>query len=273
MALPQIHLSATITGEARLADDVTIGPNCTLDGTLGAITIGSGTRLIAAAHLCGPLTLGDGNTLYPCAALGFAPQDLKWDANVAGAGLVIGSGNTFREGATIHRATSHETPTRVGDHCYWMAGSHAGHDCHIGSKCVFANGTLLAGHVQVDDRVITGGGLVVHQHCRIGQGAMLSGGVGMSLDVPPRFMLTGNNIVGSVNLIGLRRSGMSSEQIETIKWVYRTLYRQGLLPKAALEILRERGDDPLVSEYITFIEMSKRGICPARGKAIRGAGG
>ncbi len=270
--MPQVHSSAILTGDVSLADDVVIGPHCVLDATLGPITVGAGCRLIASVHLCGPLTLGERNVLYPNVALGFSPQDLKWDANTPGAGLAIGSGNTFREAVTIHRATSHDTPTTVGDNNYWMANTHAGHDCRIGSHCIFANGTLLAGHVQVGDRVITGGNVVVHQFCRIGSGAMLSGTVGLSLDLPPRFMLTGGNIAGSVNLIGMRRGGMSSEQIDTVKWVHRTMYRTGVSPKAAIELLREREDDPLVREYIAFIETSKRGICPARGKAIRGTG-
>ena len=262
----QIHSSAILTGDVRVAADVVIGPYCVIDGTLGPITIGSGCRLIAGAYLNGPLTLGERNILYPGAALGFAPQDLKWDPSVAGAGLVIGSGNTFREGATIDRATSHEKPTRVGDSNYWMANSHAGHDCTIGNNCIFANGTLLAGHVSVADRVITGGGAAIHQFVRIGRNCMVSGNMGTSLDLPPYFMLTGINAAGSVNVIGMRRSGMKREDIDTVKWVYRTLVRSRMPPKNSLKILRERESDPLVREYIEFIETSKRGICLARGR-------
>lgn len=248
-----------------------IGPHCVLDAAIGPITVGRGCRLIASVHLCGPLTLGERNMLYPCVAVGLSPQDLKWDAATPGAGVVIGSGNTFREGVTIHRATSHETPTTIGDSNYWMANSHAGHDCRIASNCIFANGTLLAGHVQVGDRVITGGNVTVHQFCRIGSGAMLSGTMGMSMDLPPRFMLTGGNIAGSLNLVGMRRCGMTREQIDTVRWVHRTLYRTGISPKAGLEDLRERQSDSLVREYIDFIESSKRGICHYTPKAIRGS--
>jgi UDP-N-acetylglucosamine acyltransferase len=271
--MSQVHSSSVLSGDVRLADDVSVGPFCMLDATLGPITLGRGCRLIGSVHLCGPLTLGERNTLYPNVALGFSPQDLKWDTHVAGAGLVIGSGNTFREGVTIHRATSHDAPTTVGNDNYWMANSHAGHDCRIGSGNIFANGTLLAGHVQIGDRVITGGNVTVHQHCRVGSGTMLSGTCGLSMDLPPRFMLTAGNLAGSLNLIGMRRGGMSGDQIDTVKWVHRTLYRTGRSPKAALELLRERESDTLVREYIDFIESSKRGICPARGKAIRGTGG
>lgn len=271
MSSATIHPSAILEGDIRLADDVIIGSGCILSAPpQSAITIGTGTRLIGNAYLHGPLTLGERNTIYPFVTLGMSPQDLKWDPNVPGAGLVIGSGNTFRESVTINRATSHETPTRVGNNNYWMINSHAGHDCIVGNNCIFANGTLLAGFVRVDDRVITGGNATIHQFCRVGRGAMLSGTMGMSLDLPPFFMLTAGNVAGSINLIGLRRSGMPSEDIDMVKWVYRTLYRDGMSIKKATEALRERADHPLVCEYIEFIESSKRGICLAHGKAIRG---
>jgi UDP-N-acetylglucosamine acyltransferase len=268
--MPQVHASTVVIGDVQMADDVVVGPHCVLDATIGRITLGRGCRLMASVHLCGPLSLGERNLLYPNVALGFAPQDLKWDPFTPGAGLVIGSGNTFREGATIHRATSHESPTTIGDSNYWMANTHAGHDCRIGSNCIFANGTLLAGHVQVGDRVITGGNVTVHQFCRVGSGAMLGGLMGMSMDLPPRFLLTGGNIAGSLNLVGMRRSGMTRQQIDTVRWVHRTLYRSGVAPKTALEDLRQRGDDPLVREYIDFVESSKRGICHNNPRAIRG---
>jgi UDP-N-acetylglucosamine acyltransferase len=83
-------------------------------------------------------------------------------------------------------------------------------------------------------------------------------------------MLTGGNIAGSVNLVGMRRGGMTRQQIDTVRWVHRTLYRSGIPPKTALEDLRERQNDPLVREYIEFVESSKRGICHNKTKAIRG---
>jgi len=264
--MPQIHPTAILEGDVRLADDVIVGPHCVLTGP---ITIGAGTKLRGHAYLNGPLTIGHRNTIYPFVTLGFAPQDLKWDASVPGAGVVIGDGNTFREAVTIHRATSHETPTTIGDNNYWMANSHAGHDDLVGNNCIFANGTLLAGFVRVDDKVITGGNSTVHQFCRVGRGAFLSGVVGMTLDLPPFFMLTGTNMAGSINLVGLRRGGASAEDINAVRWVYTTLYRRGMPPKKAIEVLRERIDRPIVREYVEFIEGSKRGIVLAKGKASR----
>lgn len=266
----QIHPTAMVEGEVTLADDVAVGPHCVLDGRTGPITIGAGTRMIGNTYLTGPLSIGERNTIYPFVSIGFAPQDFKWDPARPGAGVVIGNGNTFRESVTIHRATSDEHPTTIGDENFWMVGSHAGHDCIVGNRCIFANGAMLGGFVTVNDRANIGGGTAIHQYCRIGRGAMLSGAVGMTQDLPPYFMLTGFNVVGSINIIGLRRSGASPETIEDVRWVYKTLYRRGLSLTTALRELHTREQSDIVREYIEFIESSKRGICSHRGRAARG---
>lgn len=269
--MPKVHPTAILEGDIDLAADVAIGPHCVLSAPAGTrISIGPGATLIGNVYLTGPLKMGARNTLYPFVTLGFPPQDLKWDPAVSGAGLVVGDGNTFREHVTIHRATSHETPTIIGDSNYWMNCSHAGHDCRVGNNCIFANSTLLGGFARVDDRVITGGNAAVHQFCRVGRGAMLSGAVGMTKDLPPFFMLTGINVAGSLNLIGLRRAGTPRESIDMVRWAYRTLYRSGVSPQQAVGLLREREDHPVVREYIEFMESSTRGIVSGRGKSARG---
>lgn len=265
--MPNVHPTAIVQGNVDLADDAQIGPYCVLTGP---ITAGPGTRLLGNVYLQGPMTLGANNTIYPFACLGFAPQHAQFDPQTPGQGLVIGDENTFREHVTIHRAFTEAGPTRIGDRNVFMASSHAGHDCQIGNDCTFANGALLGGHVTVEDRVVVGGGMLVHQFCRIGLGAMLSGGMGTKADVPPFFMLTGTNICGAVNMIGLRRSGMPRDQIEDVRWVYKTLYRRGHSPRDALIELKKRSERPMIADYIAFIESSERGYCPAHGKAAIG---
>lgn len=271
MAAPQIHPTAVLEGPVDLADDVVVGPLTVIRARADApVRIGPGTRLMGRCWLEGPLTMGAGNVVYPEATLGLAPQDLKWDPDEAGAGLSVGDGNVFREGVTIHRATSRETPTRIRDRNYFMAHSHAGHDVAIGSHCIFANGTLFGGHVKVDDRVVTGGNTAVHQFVRIGRLCMISGGIGLSRDLPPFFMLTGINIAGGLNLVGMRRNGFTREEIDDVRWAQRTLYHSGRSIRDAASILAERADRPPVRELIEFIASSKRSICDGRPNPMRG---
>lgn len=265
--MPTIHPTATIDGDCDLAEDVTIGPNCVL---IGPVTIGPGTRLLGNAYLNGPITLGADNSVYPYACLGFAPQHAKFDPDKPGLGLAIGNSNVFREHVTIHRAFLEDGPTRIGSHNYFMVNSHAGHDCIIGDHTTLVNNCCLGGHCVVEDHVIIGGATMVHQFCRLGRGAMLGGAMGTGLDILPWFMLTGNNVCGSVNLIGMRRSGFTREQIEDVRWIYRIVCREDHSMTRVLELLKERGDSELIKQYVEFIEASDRGICRARPKAARG---
>jgi len=267
--MPRIHPTALILGDVTLAPDVEVGPFCIIEGCPGAVTIGAGTRLLHRASIQGPCVIGEKNILYPGCTLGFPPQDLGFNPAEAGPGMIVGNENVFREGVTIHRGKTQQ-PTRVGHHNYFMVNSHMGHDGVIGDRCILANGALLAGHVEIGDRVIFGGNATVHQFCRVGRGSFLGGGMGLSLDLPPFFMLTATNIAASLNLIGMRRSGMPSEHIDAVRWVFKILQRSRLQTSAAVALLQQRAGEPIIDEYIAFVKSSKRNIAPAVGKATRG---
>lgn len=268
--MPQVHPSASLEGEVHLADDAVVGPQCIIDGTLGPVRIGPGTRLRGHVYINGPVTIGANNRIYPFVTIGFAPQSVSFDHDKPGHGVVIGDGNVLRESVTIHRAMTDAGPTSIANHNYFMVNSHAGHDCIVGSNCMFANGALLAGHVTVEDRVVLGGNAGVHQFCRVGHHAMLSGAAGASRDIPPCFTVTEVNLAASINLVGMRRAGYTREQIDTVKWVYRVLCREHHALTTAVELLRERERDPVVKEYLDFIAASKRGVCTGRLSVGRG---
>jgi UDP-N-acetylglucosamine acyltransferase len=262
--MPKVHGSSLIEGEVDLADDVEIGPGCVLTGP---IRIGPGTRLYGYAWLHGPLEIGRDNRIWPGVSLGMAPQSARFDPSSAGAGTVIGDRNLFREHVSIHRATHDTVPTRIGSDNHFMACSHAGHDAWVHDHCTFANNALLAGHVEVEDGVIMGGNSAVHQFCRIGRGAMISGSAATSLDLMPWFTATELNFAGSLNLVGLRRRNAGNHEIAVVRWVYRIVCRAGLSIKAARERLEARAHDPTVAMYLRFLDSSRRGICTRHGRA------
>ena len=268
--MARIHPSAVILGDVTLAPDAEVGPFCVIEGCPGPVTIGAGTRLLHRVTVQGPCTIGERNTFYPGVTLGLPPQDLGFDPAQPGPGLVMGHENVVREGVTLHRGKT-QSPTRVGDGNYFMVNSHVGHDSVVGNRNIFANGTLLAGHVEVADRVIFGGGSMVHQFCRVGRGAFVGGLTGFSLDLPPFFMVTGINIAGSMNVVGMRRSGMPREQIETVRWVYKVLQRSRIPMPERVKELETRAGDPIVDEYVAFVKASKRGIVPGEGTVMRGS--
>ncbi len=265
----RVHPSAIIDGEVSIGPGSVVGPGCMVLGTVGPVRIGAGCTLIARAIVNGPIAIGDGNTIYPNACLGFAPQDLGFDPNSPGLGCIIGHRNTFREGVTVHRAKTAQ-PTRIGDANYWMTNTHLGHDGVVGNNCIFGSGAVLGGHVDVADRVIIGGCTAIHQFVRLGRGSFVSGAIGLTMDLPPWFMATGTNLAASINMVGLRRSGASPEDIQSVRWAFRTLYRGGSAPQQALHLLEARAHEAPVRECLEFVRASARGICHGAGRATRG---
>ena len=205
---PHIHLTAIISAEAQLADDVRVGPYVVIDGP---VTVGPGCAIGPHAQLIGPLTIGKGNTIGFGSVVGGAPQHLAYNGEPTA--VAIGDGNTFREHTTVHRGMPAGTGpgtgiTVVGNGNLFMAGSHVAHDCRVGDHGIFANGALLAGHVEVGDRVLLSGNSAVHQFCRVGRLALLSGASATSKDIPPFWVMQDVNRECGVNVIGMRRAGL-----------------------------------------------------------------
>jgi UDP-N-acetylglucosamine acyltransferase len=257
--MAQVHPTAIVDPKAVLGEGVTVGPYCIIEG---AVTIGDHTTLMHHVTLKGPLSIGRRNTIYPNAAIGYEPQDRKFDPRTAGAGVLIGDDNVIREGVTIHRATK-DRPTTLGHRNYLMVNSHLGHDDVVGNDNTFANGVLLAGHVEIGDRVTLGGNAVVHQFCRVGRLAMMSGVEGITQDLPPFCIVYHTRTVGSLNLIGLRRSG-HQKHIDNLRRAFRLLFHSRMLPRHAADVIaHELAHDELCMELVNFVRSSKRGITGA----------
>jgi UDP-N-acetylglucosamine acyltransferase len=260
MSSARVHPTAILDPTVRLAADVVVGPYAVLEGT---IELGPGCVVKPHAHLIGPLVMGPKNTIGSGVVIGERPQHLKFDGPTTG--IVIGAGNVFREHVTVHSGST-EARTRVGDQNYFMAGSHVAHDCAVGNRCIFANGALLAGHCEVGDGAFLSGNCAAHQFTRIGRLSMMSGGATTSKDVPPFFVQEGRNRVVGVNVVGMRRAGLKSVQIDAIREAYRILYLQRMVVPAAVEhIERHLGYVDTVAELVEFIRASKRGITSTSG--------
>tara|TARA_Y100000589_G_C27082689_1_gene600353 strand:- start:46 stop:861 length:816 start_codon:yes stop_codon:yes gene_type:complete len=257
--LAHIHPTSIVDEQAKLASDVEVGPFCVIQGD---VTLGAGCKLVSHVHLKGPMLAGENNIFYPQVCMGFSPQSRREDSNIVKGGVQIGKDNIFREGVTIHRAST-ASPTTVGDDNYMMAYSHLGHDVILGSHNTIANTSLIAGHVTIADHVNIGGTGGVHQFCRVGRLSMISGTMGITRDLPP--FVTVHQPVGelSLNLIGLRRSGYNAH-IPAIKKAFKILFREHHTNPIAVKLIRESCDnDPLAMELADFVAESKRGIVPS----------
>ncbi len=253
-----IHPTAIIDKNAQIASDVEIGPYCVIEA--GA-RIGAGCRLGSHVVIQGNTTIGNNCAISPFASLGGPPQDIGYKFEPTE--VVIGNNNTIKEYVTINRGTTKGGGvTRVGDNNFIMAYAHIAHDCKVGSSIIMANGATLAGHVEVSDFVIFSGLCAVHQFCRVGKYAFISGLTGIPKDVPPFVIAAGDRAkLYGLNLVGLERRNFSKDEIAKLKRAYRILFRSALPLKTSLKIIRDDLDGDNIAYLIEFIETSTRGIC------------
>jgi len=235
------HPTAVIHPDAQLGADVSVGPYAVIEG--GA-RIGDRCVIQAHAVITGHVTMGEDNVIGYGAIVGGDPQDFAFRPEIHSE-VRLGKGNKIREYATIHRGTAEGTATVVGDHCFLMAGSHLAHNVVLGDRVILANNALLGGYVQVAERVFVGGGCVFHQHIRVGRLAICQGLSAFSKDIPPYVIAAERNGAAGLNIVGLRRAGLTAAQRAEVKAAFDLLYRSGLNVSQALAAAHERvwGDE------------------------------
>jgi len=254
-----IHPTAVIDPGARLGKNVTVGPCAVIEAE---VDIGDGCTIGPHATILRHTALGEGCRVHAGAVLGDWPQDLSFKGETTY--VRIGKGVTLREFVTVHRGTKAGTATEVGDNCFLMANAHIGHNCQVGPGVIIANGALLGGHVEVGERAFLSGHVVVHQFVRIGRLAMVGGAAGLGKDVPPFCMVGGmeRNRVAGMNIIGMRRAGLTPDQRKAVKAAFGSLFLSGLNVSQAVEQIKsEAAPGSAAAEFAAFIEQSKRGIC------------
>ena len=251
-----------------MAGGAEIGPRCTVGpfSTVGAhVVLGEACELVSHVVLDGHTKIGDRVRIFPFACVGIAPQDLKYQGEPTA--CAIGDGTVIRESVTISRGTEGGGGiTRVGSDCLIMAYTHIGHDSQVGNHCILANGTTLAGHVTIEDHVVTSAMGPVHQYCRIGRHAYIGGGTTITQDVLP-YSLTSierNNHAYGINKVGLERKGFTPGELQQLRAAYRILLNSKLNTSEALAAIREKivsgefGDK--VAYLADFIAQSERGV-------------
>lgn len=249
---------AIVSPTARVADGVEIGPYSIIGDD---VEIGEGTWIAPHAVVNGPTRIGRDCKVFQFASIGDAPQDKKYKGEPTR--LEIGDRNVFREFCTMNRGTvTGHGVTRIGDDNLFMAYAHVAHDCVVGNKCVMANYSVLAGHVEIGDWVILAGYAGVHQFCKVGAHCFLGNNAAVTRDVPPYLLVSGTPAEPKgINSEGLKRRDFSAAQIANIKNAYRVLYRSGLKLAEATEQLRELArTQPEVQAFVDFLPTVTRSI-------------
>ncbi len=255
-----IHATAVVEAGVHLGTDVDVGPFAYI--AAGA-KVGDGCRVGPHTTIYGYTTLGRDCQVHAGAVLGDLPQDFGFEE---GESFVrVGDGCVIREGVTVHRGSKPGTETVIGNRCMLMAFSHFAHNVELADDVIVANGALLAGYVSVGSRAFISGNVAVHQFATVGRLAMLGGGAMISKDVPPFCTMRPamENVVAGLNVIGMRRAGMSPTDRADVKSAFKLLYHSGLNVTQAQEQLGAQFSDGPAREMHDFVAESERGICGA----------
>jgi len=252
-----IHPTAIVSAKASLGANVRVGPFAIIGDNC---EVGDGCVIDARATLERNVRLAPNVVVGTGSVVGGDPQDLKFKGEETW--VEIGEGTRLREYLTINRGTAHSFRTTVGKGCFLMSYVHLAHDCHVGDGVIISNGTQLAGHVTIEDRVIVSGLVAVHQFVKIGQHAFVGGCSRVAKDVPPFLKAVGNPVkLYGLNSVGLQRSGFSDETIRELKRAYRLFFRSDLNVSQAMERARsELQQMPEVDHFLRFLEDSQRGV-------------
>ena len=250
-----IHKTAIIDSKAKISDNVDIGPFCIIGPE---VEIGANSILHSHVNIIGNTKLGENNQIYPFSSIGTPPQDLKYKGEKNS--LVIGNNNKFREYVNINPGTEQGGGiTRIGNNNLFMVYCHVAHDCLISNNIVLANNVQVGGHVLIQNKAIIGGSCAIHQFSRVGQSAMVGGMTGVLSDVIPFGLSLGNrNNLSGLNLIGLRRAGISNSDIKIMQESYNFIFRT-----SGFRLNIENLDDNLknnkyVKIIIDFIDTDKK---------------
>ena len=249
-----IHQTAVVEAGAQIHETAEIGPFCYISSKA---KIGANCKLIARVSVLGDTTLGEGNVVFPGACLGAGPQD-HGNEFLPDAKLIIGNNNVIRENVTMHAGTpKEELTTRVGSDCMFMVNSHVAHDCVVGDHVIMTNNAVIGGHVRLGDGVILGGNAAVHQFVKIGRKAMIGGLTGVTRDVIPFAMVTGDRgKLRGLNVIGLKRSGFDEATVKSITRAYMYIFKSndGTFEERVAKAKEKYADNTMVQEQVSFIE-------------------
>src|SRR5205814_8301782 len=181
-----IHQTAAIGLGAMIGANVEIGPHSVIGG---AVTIGDDCVIGANVVIEGEVSIGRGNRIGHGTIIGGEPQDVSFSPTTRSR-VEIGEHNIIREHCTIHRGTTADSATKIGDENFLMVNAHVGHNCVIGNKVIMANNVLLGGYVMVEDQAFLGGGSVFHQNRRVGTPENAKGGAPFGKAIQPFALAT-----------------------------------------------------------------------------------
>ena len=254
----KIHPTAVVSKKAKLADNVQVGLYTIIGDN---VSIDKDTKIGSHCVIEGNTKIGKGCKIFTGAVVGSAPQDLKYKGE--NSYLEIGDNNIIREYCTVNLGTGEGGKTIIGNNNLFMAYSHIAHDCKIASDSTIANCGTLAGHVTIEERVVVGGLVAIHQFVKVGKLSIIGGCSKVVQDIPPYSICDGHPAkVFGINLVGFKRAGYDSKLVKEISQAIKIIFNSGLSTQHAIEkVESDIKPSPELNYLIEFVKNSKRGIC------------
>ena len=246
-----IHESAVVSEKASVDPMAYIGENC---------IIGDYAKIGFGAVVEKYTTVGENTVISANAHVGGDPQDISYNGEETK--LEIGRSCVVREFSTIHRGSSSgDRVTKIGDNCYIMSYGHIGHDCKIGDNVIITSYSGISGHVEVGDYAVISGFTAIHQFVRIGRLSMVGGMSKIVKDVPPYTLVDGNPArIKGLNIVGLKRRGISPGVISSLKKALSYYMDKKLLHREAVDKIHELEQNEELAEFERFLLESQRGV-------------
>lgn len=248
--MADIHPSAVIADGAQIADGCKIGPFCVVGAD---VVLSERVELKSHVVIDGDTHVGPDTVIFSFAVIGEIPQDLKFVGEKSR--LRIGARNRIREHVTMNTGTTHGGgETRIGEDGLFMAGCHIAHDAQIGNRVIVVNSSAIAGHCIIADDVIIGGLSGVHQWVRIGQGAIIGAVTMVTKDVVPHGLVQApRGALDGLNLVGLKRKGVSRADITALRAAFQMLKDGDGTFQDRARRLGGESDSDYVQEMVAFI--------------------
>ena len=264
--MSNIHKTAIIGDNVKIAENVNIGPFCVIEGN---VTINSGTILYnnvtIMANTDSYITIGKNNRFFPYCVVGSEPQDDKF--NNEPSNVEIGDNNNIREYVTINGGsnlgnalTGTKNLTKICNNCNLYIACHIAHDVFLDDYVVVTTYAGIAGHCKIGKHTIIGGLTGIHQFVNIGNNVMIGGACAIAQDVPPfAIVLAQPDRVAGTNIIGLKRAGFALQDVRMIMAFYKEIADPNIKLAAIIDKYSAI-NNPKVNEIIHFIKNSgKRG--------------
>jgi UDP-N-acetylglucosamine acyltransferase len=290
----RVHSTALVHRDARLGDQVEIGPwavveACEIgdDSVVGpSVTIKTGVRVGRGVRIGQGSILGvpsTERTVDVHAPSMVVPSDEGRNAHICvGDGTIICNFTRICTGFTNRTGSDpaseptcfgespgpHVGATVLGTACYIMSYVVVGPGCRIGDRALVTNLAQLGAHVVIGAAAGVSGLVVVAPGVRIGQLAFVGGCSQVFADVPPFTMAQGApaHLYG-LNKVGLRRAGLPADVVRDLKRTYQLLFRDSMDPRTAVARaqaeLPQQASGP-VRHLLDFVNAGTRAIAAPR---------